>query len=96
MIHAEQANFPVTVMCDALEVSRSGYYAWVKKQQSNHKQEDKRLGVYSLKWVNTRPQLLILMLMFGNEKTGRLTRTQVEKLAIVVLDCLELIKWADQ
>jgi putative transposase len=30
----------VTVMCDALEVSVSGYYAWRKREPSHHSRED--------------------------------------------------------
>lgn len=30
-IQAERANFPVAFMCKQLEVSRSGYYAWVDR-----------------------------------------------------------------
>lgn len=34
VIHAEQANFPVSVMCETLEVSRSGYYAWATRKDA--------------------------------------------------------------
>ena len=34
MIHAEKANFPVSRMGELLEVSRSGYYAWVERQHA--------------------------------------------------------------
>ena len=34
MIHAEKANFPVCRMVELLEVSRSGYYAWVDRQDA--------------------------------------------------------------
>ncbi len=34
MIHAEKATFPVTRMCELLDVSTSGYYAWVERQQA--------------------------------------------------------------
>ena len=34
MIHAEKATFPVTRMAELLDVSTSGYYAWVKRQHA--------------------------------------------------------------
>ena len=33
-IHAERALYPVRVLCAVLEVSRSGYYAWVDRDAS--------------------------------------------------------------
>ena len=34
MIHVEKANFPVSRMVELLDVSTSGYYAWVERQQA--------------------------------------------------------------
>jgi transposase InsO family protein len=34
VIHAEKATFPVTRMAELLDVSTSGYYAWVKRQHA--------------------------------------------------------------
>jgi putative transposase len=36
--------YPVSVMCDALEVSVSGYYAWRKREPSQHCREDAKLA----------------------------------------------------
>jgi putative transposase len=33
-------EYPVTVMCDALEVSVSGFYAWCHREPSHHRRED--------------------------------------------------------
>lgn len=33
-------DYPVTVMCCVLEVSVSGYYAWCKREPSQHSRED--------------------------------------------------------
>ncbi len=33
-IDAEKVNYPVRLMCRVLEVSRSGYYAWRKREPS--------------------------------------------------------------
>jgi transposase InsO family protein len=39
--HARQ--FRVSVMCEALQVSRAGYYAWCRRQPSAREQENERL-----------------------------------------------------
>lgn len=38
-IAAHQQEYPVTVMCEALDVSVSGYYAWRKRPVSQHTRE---------------------------------------------------------
>lgn len=43
LIEAEKAHFPVTVLCEALEVSRSGFYAWQRRPASARATEDARL-----------------------------------------------------
>ena len=44
-VHAEKAVWPVTVMCEVLCVSRSGYYAWRDRPASAHDQTDAKLLV---------------------------------------------------
>ena len=46
MIQQEQANGELSVeaLCEALEVSPSGYYAWGKREVSPRQQADVRLG----------------------------------------------------
>ena len=39
-IHAEKANHSVSVMCQVLEVSRSGYYAWAGRGPSARARTD--------------------------------------------------------
>ncbi len=41
---AHQAFYPVTAMCRVLEVSTSGYYAWSKRPESEHRRRDASLG----------------------------------------------------
>jgi putative transposase len=43
-IHAEKALYPVAALCRTLEVSRSGYHAWVRRPASRRTLEDRRLG----------------------------------------------------
>ncbi len=42
-IHAEQANFPITVLCRVLGVARSGYYGWLRRGVSARQQADQAL-----------------------------------------------------
>ena len=44
LIEAEKAHFPVTVLCEVLEVSRSGFYAWQSRPPSARATEDARLA----------------------------------------------------
>lgn len=47
-IEAEKANYPVLMMCEVLEVSRSGFYAWKTRAPSSRQQEDDRLAPHVL------------------------------------------------
>lgn len=53
MIEAEKANFPIKLMCKVLEVSRAGYYAWRKREQS---ERDKANEVLDQKIVEIHTQ----------------------------------------
>lgn len=44
-IDAEKATWPVRVLCRALRVSPSGYYAWKARPEPARAREDRRLGV---------------------------------------------------
>lgn len=42
-IDAEKANYPIILMCKCLSVSRSGYYAWLRRAPSARSREDEQL-----------------------------------------------------
>lgn len=44
-IAAKMAEFPITVLCRVLEVSRAGFYASVGRPPAARTVEDRRLGV---------------------------------------------------
>ncbi len=46
MIRAEEANYPVALMCRVLGVSRSGYYAWLRRSPSRREVENRELAVH--------------------------------------------------
>lgn len=41
-MHREE--YPISVLCETVEVSVSGYYAWTKRPMSQHQQEDTQLA----------------------------------------------------
>lgn len=44
-IEAEKAEVPVAMLCRVLQVSRSGFYAWCERPESDHSKEDRQLRV---------------------------------------------------
>lgn len=44
MIQAEKANYPVTLMCRVLGISRSAYYAWCNREPSERAQQNEALA----------------------------------------------------
>ena len=43
-MHDHQTEYPVTLMCSLLQVSRSGYYAWIKRPESKRSRENRELS----------------------------------------------------
>jgi putative transposase len=44
LVDAEKANFPIQILCEVLDVSRSGFYAWKKRAPSAHEKGDQLLS----------------------------------------------------
>lgn len=44
-IHVEKAMYPVTVLCQVLGVSRSGYYGWTKRGPSTRQRREDGLAL---------------------------------------------------
>jgi transposase InsO family protein len=44
-IQARKAFYPVSVLCRVLHVTRPGFYAWLKRPESNRSKADRRLAV---------------------------------------------------
>jgi putative transposase len=51
-VEAEKGTYPIEMMCELLEVSRSGYYAWLERPESNRTKENKILSEY-IKQIHT-------------------------------------------
>jgi putative transposase len=45
LVNAEKAHYPIAVLCEALDVSRSGFYAWARRLPSARSKADARLTV---------------------------------------------------
>jgi putative transposase len=52
-VKANQASYPIAMMCRLLEVSTSGYYAWLKRPPSMRSREDTIL-LERIRWFHTR------------------------------------------
>jgi len=52
-VKANQANYPIAMMCRLLEVSTSGYYAWLKRPPSKRSREDAIL-TDRIRWIYLR------------------------------------------
>ena len=42
-VQAHASGYPIAMMCRVLEISRSGYYAWLSRPESEREREDRRL-----------------------------------------------------
>ena len=52
LIEAEKANFPIRVLCEVLEVSPSGFYAWRTRPRSERDKVENELGDVARKLSN--------------------------------------------
>ena len=44
-VAAERAEYSVAALCDVLDVSRCGFYAWQARPESKRTRDDRRLAV---------------------------------------------------
>ena len=44
-IQTEKAAVPISTLCHTLKVSRSGFYAWQDRAESEHAKKDRELRV---------------------------------------------------
>ncbi|MDP2538167.1 IS3 family transposase, partial [Alteromonas stellipolaris] len=53
-IKARLKNYPIKLMCEALSIQRSGFYAWGDKPKSKRQLEDERLmGLIKHSWLES-------------------------------------------
>ncbi|WP_390607355.1 IS3 family transposase [Alteromonas gracilis] len=53
-IKSRLKNYPIKLMCEALSIQRSGFYAWVDKPKSKRQLEDERLiGLIKHSWLES-------------------------------------------
>lgn len=76
-IAAEKARYPLRLLCQCLDVSRSGYYAWARRPPSSRVQSDARLTA-QLRLVHAdsgrtygRPRLLRALRARGVAVSGK-------------------------
>ena len=43
-IEVEKANYPVTVLCEVLGMSRSGFWSWRNRPRSQRARDDERIS----------------------------------------------------
>ncbi len=69
-VEAEKAQYPVGVLCRVLNVSRSGYYQWLRRPASERDRQDEQLSV-SIKASHQRSQR-----RYGSPRVHRDLRAQ--------------------
>jgi putative transposase len=86
VIEAYREEYPVSVLCETLEVSQSGYYAWRKRPRSQHVRQDVYLAeqvkvafhanrqVYGSPRVHA--ELRVQGIRCGQKRVARLMRAQ--------------------
>jgi transposase InsO family protein len=45
-IHSEREDYPITVLCRVMQVARSGYHAWVVREECERMRQDRVLAVH--------------------------------------------------
>jgi putative transposase len=85
-IEAEKARYPVAMMCELLEVSASGFYAWQSRPESGRKQRDRELVALvqatfaESRWTYGSPRITAELRSLGErvarKRVARLMREQ--------------------
>ncbi|MFD2272313.1 IS3 family transposase [Undibacterium arcticum] len=83
-VKANQAMYPVHTMCRLLEVSASGYYAWLGRPPSQHSRSDTQLLVHirqiherskaTYGMPRVRAELAMQGILVGGKRVARLMR----------------------
>jgi putative transposase len=45
LVDAEKAHYPISVLCEVLQISRSGFYAWRGRLPSTHAKTDAQIAI---------------------------------------------------
>lgn len=53
-----ESNYPISILCEILEVSRSGYYKWSKRIKSKRQLENERLAAFIIDAYNAKDGVL--------------------------------------
>ena len=61
-IRDHRGSFPVSLMCQTLEVDNSGFYAWLKRPESPRSLESRRLLIWRSKLRIKRAKKLMAVL----------------------------------
>ncbi|MBL4763214.1 MAG: hypothetical protein JKY93_11025 [Gammaproteobacteria bacterium] len=62
-IKQHHQRYAVTRLCDALDVSSSGYYDWLDRPESPNSRDNKRL-VYKIKHLHQRSRAIMVRRRF--------------------------------
>jgi hypothetical protein len=79
-IAAKKANYPISLMCRVLGVSRSGFHAWLRRHPSKRWVDDVRLAelIHQIHSLGRRP-------VVGGPRRGRLPEPRLHRTQASVL-----------
>ena len=74
MIDTEKKAYPTTLLCDVMEVSRSGYYSWRSQEKSSRQREYENLLPVVLEAHRISKEVEELGIPCGRTKAGTLMK----------------------